>query len=413
MQDKRRSRNATLALLAAAWVAAMFGCSASPTPGSGTPAGNDLDSGAPQPDVVVPKPPPDPPKDAGVDPTGMVPCPASPPSTDPRCVQNPPKQSVGAGIVFPAGATLNGGFVDVASRRIVLAAGGVMANGKQYGAIFTVDLATGNRTFVSGTTLDPAEGPKTAGAGPELLGSAGVNIAAGPDGWYVTATRAILKIDPVTGDRALAVDLSLPAFGAGTACQNQMGRLAIGPTGKIYRSFEILSNGKGIAELTGGATPTCRAVVNNMDSAVGSGLKPFRPTDLSFARGKLWAQDQARAIFSIDPMTFASRNETSVTTGSGDECLGIDGMAMTDDVIWNFNSESKTGDPCATADPNIVAVDPSNGKRTGNKVVSDGPRAPITAIVPIPGQTTQAFYLSKDAVYRYDAARHLVNVFSH
>jgi hypothetical protein len=382
---------------------------------AGTPSAPGADGGAPGPNMG-----PD-----GAAPPGplaeLVPCPEYPQSKDPKCKQAPEKRTVGAGVAFPDSATdgvtasLQGGFIDAANNRLVLAAAGVLLEGKKFGAVFTVDLATGNRTVLSGLILDPSEGPKRFGKGPELVGQ-NMSIAPGPDGFYVTASdiKGIIKIDPATGDRSLAVDFAAPAFASGP-CSSQTSNLTLAPNGKIYRSWVNIKIGAGIVEMTPGPSPTCRALLNRDDAAVGSGAKPNDPWDVMYSAGKVWVLDKrGAALFAVDPATSVSRKVSSGSgdPGSGDKCFGIDGSSMNDQVVWTFTDGSSTGIACNPSQPGAVIVDTADGKRTGVKKLADGPTDSYRAVVALPGQKTKALFLAGAAVYIYDSERSLMNIVS-
>ncbi len=344
-----------------------------------------------------------------LDPAGLVPCPAFPPSADPKCGATDKKRSVGTGNSFPE--TIQGGFVDEANKRVVIAVSGIFTPGKKLAAVFTVDLATGNRTVISGEIVDPAEGPKTIGEGPELTGNY-MSIAAGPDGWYAATDDGIFKIDPANGKRTLAVNLKVPPFNTGVC---SAGGLTIAPSGKMYRVFHNI--GDGVVEITPGSTPTCREVTNNKTNGAGSGAKPQDPLAPFFFAGKVWTPDRlGGALFTVDPATGAGLKVTAQRgePGSGDSCLGTNGVSANASIFWTFNTDPSTGDDCAASTyPPIVAVDPTTGQRTGIKTNAEGPRDYLTAVFALPGQTRKVLFASKNALYIYDADRSLTNIFSY
>jgi len=355
----------------------------------------------------------------------LVPCPQIPPSTDPKCQRNGAAGSVGTGATFPdsatdgVGAGIQSAFVEAAKSRIVLVVGGVLTGGVKHGAVFAVDLATGNRRFVSGTILDPATGPKTAGKGPDLLAQT-IAIAPGPDGaWYTLADTntnppGILRIDPETGDRTLAVDFKADAIAKSLPCSSLIGGPAIAPDGKIYSAFQNIDFGRGVVEIVPGATPQCRAIVNNKDGATGSGAKPDDPWHAVYARGKVWVFDKGGLyVVSIDPATGASVKVSAKggVPGSGDKCFGNSGFAMNDDILWTYSTNSSTG---CTGTPPVISVDPTNGARGSAAKVADGlGSGSVETVIPLPGQKRKLIYADKNRFYLYDLDANLVNVFSH
>lgn len=162
---------------------------------------------------------------------------------------------IGKGDVFPGGlGELRGGFYDAANNRLVL---GAYFNGGtdkiRHGAIFTVDLATGDRKVVSGTYTDGQDTDQKVGDGDDIPGVADVKPS--PDGktWYALTGHAgnvgdaIFSIDPTTGKRAVVFDAQdEPQYdGTNKACFyanenwgviNVLGAqtLAIAPDGTMY-----------------------------------------------------------------------------------------------------------------------------------------------------------------------------------
>lgn len=142
---------------------------------------------------------------------------------DPRCAQLidlPPAGTVGTGLALVSdlgGASMENGFVDPATNRLVVAMEtGVGSRAGPRNAIFTIDLSTGDRTFVSGKWGDAKSGIVTAGTGPEFADIKGVTP--GPDGWYVmdrvalrVGTQYLLyRVNPQNGERTLYWDSKAP-----------------------------------------------------------------------------------------------------------------------------------------------------------------------------------------------------------
>ena len=109
----------------------------------------------------------------------------------------------------------------MANNRIIMTVGRIFESASKplQGAVFAVDLATGDRTLLSGAANDPAKGVSRVSTGPDL-GKA-FNVQPSPDGsWYVyselgvgtvpeaTSHPMITKLNPATGVREQQWDLS-------------------------------------------------------------------------------------------------------------------------------------------------------------------------------------------------------------
>lgn len=128
---------------------------------------------------------------------------------EPRC-QNADLStpgSIGAGPAFPLdGGRLYGGFIDAA--RIVV--GAITVSPEPNGSIWSVDLATGDRTLVSGTVFDPLQGELSRGSGP-ALGTHVVDVEPiSSSAWiawtFDNSVARVLRVDAASGDRTLVYE---------------------------------------------------------------------------------------------------------------------------------------------------------------------------------------------------------------
>ena len=357
------------------------------------------------------------------DPFALTPCPPS--STAAKCRTTGTKNSVGKGITLPDSnpAAVTDGFVDAATHRLVVAIGNIQTNDVHYGAVFTIDLATGDRTHFSGTIVDPGTGAKAVGEGPNLLAQRSLYITPGPDGWYATAggnaEPGILRVDPTNGNRTVAVSLTAAAFATGP-CAHLTGTIALSPDGKIYMPYDYLLAQmihRGIVEITPGPTPACRPIIDSKDEAIGSGWRPTDPRSVAFAQGSVWVFDElSRSLAMINPTTGASQRITTKDgdPGTGDRCFGDSGFALGEGRAWTFSAFSDTD--CAGT-PFLVSVEtapgPNLGRKRGNSTLADGPLdGPVQEVFPLPGQPEKVLYANYNLIYIYDRAKNLVNIFS-
>src|SRR5262249_35509640 len=132
-------------------------------------------------------------------------------SADPRCGAIS-GAVIGRGIQLahqgPFGPASGGGLVD--GNRLILAIDIAIGSPNTYGIVLATDLASGDRTVVSGKYADPGQGDITVGSGPALAGVS--DVARAPDGSFWasvssehalgSAPRSLIRIDPATGNRA-------------------------------------------------------------------------------------------------------------------------------------------------------------------------------------------------------------------
>ncbi len=183
--------------------------------------------------------------------------------------------TVGAGVRVGAHpqATLLGGFLDAAQGKIVAAVAWSSAANPDAGFVMAFDLATGDRTVLSGEHLSAGGAPAEVGAGHRLTNV--IDVQRGPDGtlyvWSGTNVMGeIVAVDPATGDRTLVWQRDGAGFAVcdngrdGKSVQTRADGFAIDAAGAFYLGFSNTSpvgEGLGVIRISGtGAQQTCQYV---------------------------------------------------------------------------------------------------------------------------------------------------------
>jgi len=220
-------------------------------------------------------------------------------------------------------------------------------------AVFRVHAVTGERSVVSGCTAIGMDGTCTGpiiGAGPMWLHPAGVAVEA--TGTLVVADgalAAILRVDPVTGDRTL---VSGPGVGSGPPLEGSKG-IAVEVSGSlvVHNPVSVIR----VDPVTGN-----RRVVADADTGSGPPFVDLRGIAVE-AAGTLVVTDGRRAaVVQVDPVTGDRRLVSGGPIGTGP--FGLPGelaVEATGTLIGpaNIIIESDSTIP-------IVRVDPVTGDRT-------------------------------------------------
>jgi hypothetical protein len=279
--------------------------------------------------------------------------------------------SIGEGPHFGIGMVpgVLGGFLDRDGERIVLGArfGVDVAPG---GMVATVDLRTGERTFVSGHYDDPATGPTEVGSGAPI--DFVYDVAPTAAGWVAigqigTSDVVIVEVDPSTGTRTAVT----PAEGSG--CMDPEGTpvvldpyaVDVTDDGEILTTFRGAA-GIGVVGYSGGA---CRVVsrMGGDGAPVGGGPEQTGGyfVDIEVDGDTLWALEwQTQSVFSIDIATGqrmrVSSSSNTTTVGEGAP-VRVQSLALTRGGIATYDDEG------------VTLVDPATGMRT--EIPKDGPLA--------------------------------------
>jgi hypothetical protein len=253
-----------------------------------------------------------------------------------------------------------GGFIEPG--RLVLA---VKAPSESaVGGLVAVDLATGERTLLSGELSLMNGGMLSQGVG---WGFQGITNAIGTPSTIQVHTMAwgfdghIIDVDRATGDRANALPL-------GTECEQvlptdffvlDLQRPALGPDAAVYLLGQQLGQQRqGVVRQVG---QSCEVIVELRSGDVG-----YDPNFLSWHDGKLWGVDRmGKELFSID-LYSAAIDRISFDEGlTPDVPLGIDHLAVRDGRVYTVGSGDLLGH-------RIVEVDAATGARVAH-VANRGP----------------------------------------
>ena len=409
--------------------------------------------------------------DAGGPPTtldlSIVPCESG--ATDPKC-SAPSKANAGmfgSGPVFSAyGFTddIRGGFLAGSSLVVAVETGGT---GDGFGAIMSVDLATGNRKVVSGQR---ANGEALVGTG-TMETNRGVtsdvtnldnvrDVKPLPSGHYlamISGARTILiDIDPATGNRTpvwasnSADDVTqrdvdekgwvseathCPAEPNSPYMQPTVLSMAVSPNGTAY--LGLFGPGpKGILQVALAPQPLdTRCTITSMASSVGldkgTGYVPNQIDALLFGNNKIYGVYAVAQTFLTFDALSGDRAVLSAsqapTMGSGTVSIGQRGLALTSDgaSMWQTGSTQQLTDDSF----NLLKVDLATGNRVAvssniSDVVSDAPSVQVKGslsgnlhddtqgVWTVPGSPLLVVNM-EDAIHLVDPATSTANLLSH
>ncbi|MCB9524166.1 MAG: hypothetical protein H6702_12470 [Myxococcales bacterium] len=232
--------------------------------------------------------------------------------------------SVGAGPSYAGvfNAEYLGGFLDAAEGaggRLYVAVG-FGASTDRRGAVLTVDLATGDRTLLSGE--HPFQG--TVGEGP-AFGTV-LDVRRGPDGNLYAYVRQrqpgeqeIVRVDPRTGDRTLVWKGRAEGFAQCSPDGSPAGALqytdtgfALDAEGRFYLPFANPTQGRGIVRLSR-ALDACEVLTGNGPAEWAT--RGAGPALGGFVQG-FTLRDGALLAFTTQPKQFVS-----VDLATGDRTL--------------------------------------------------------------------------------------------
>ncbi|MEQ1500960.1 MAG: hypothetical protein ABMB14_01955, partial [Myxococcota bacterium] len=322
---------------------------------------------------------------------------------DPRCER---VQDLASG-TFGSGPSLDwidvgGGFVDGGRLLVTYASSSsIDASG-----VLAVDLATGDRTIVSGRYEDVLQGIVEVGAGP--FPSDLSDVQRGPDGmWYALDSSVsgaeIYRIDPASGARTVIYEQrKLDAYGAPicqvggygldvgwsipSSPQDGSANLVVGPDGTLYlrgarggTPSELLGI-KGVVALRDGG---CRVV---------TAYSIERPLDLGVGAGPAMADDYPWLVLDGDrilaatgwtqlqSIDLATGQRTAVSSSDPDALLGVGPDLGDDFAVLGADGALWTAGPYTEE---FVRVDLTTGDRAEYAMIGgpytfadDGPMIP-------------------------------------
>lgn len=382
---------------------------------------------------------------------------------DKRCtIDSANLGKIGSGLPFDLGGytRIGSGFVDPAENAVYVPVEQGSQEDRQ-GAIYKVDLATGNRTIISGY-----DGEEWHGNGVDYIDSNGAKSTAydlgrvevvrpGPSGSLLALVdkglshrTEIIRIDRKTGDRTLVwaskvfddsaregptsirtIEAQRFNVSSTTLCEGGQGQRMVGlkpsetfeTDGKnIYLFMPNQPGGSGIGlisvPLTGGKCTWVSQYWPDGTSTAGSGPTINTLSPLVFAsaltEGKFFAatgpNPGGNILFSVDLATgqratvsALSENNPARRKGEGDSPLGFrHRMGLIDDTLLTLGVDSNDD----AFDP--VAVDIHNGERLALEARSGtlkiGADQFINVVAGIPGTVKFVIYF-KGALHIYDA----------
>jgi hypothetical protein len=345
------------------------------------------------------------PGDAGGAGRGAVPAAAlvaCPESSDDKKCRLGDYGTLGKGPAFQQtnDGVLGSGFVDAAGGRLVVTVGRIFENASKprQGAVFAVDLATGDRTIVSGVQNDPMTGIKRVGEGPDF-GTA-LNVKPGPDGaWYVFSRRGVggedapesvtaatvTKVDPATGDRTEQWDLAAFDEPCGSIVQG----VAFDGAGALYgiaANADDKFNGVTRIDLQ---AKSCEVISG---PTAGGGVEVSRTLDaLASGAGALWAVSRTDgSLLKIDPSDGQRVRVTGVNAGNqvgaGAKILPNGDLFVGESSVWAVGG-TPAGTEAGSIGFSLVAIDPATGDRRAAEKFGDGPRVVdgATGVWALPG----------------------------
>lgn len=326
-------------------------------------------------------------------------------NSDPACGYPEPGQlGAGPSILGSSDGVLSG-FLELTKLYFIADAGADESK-----AVFSVDVTTGDRTFISGALEDPANGTMTRGNGPFVLSAR--DLARGPEGLYLYNEPEVILVNEDTGDRTVAwSNVTHGCMIAGNKAQLRS-ELEFDSDGSLL----MLGFGEAAAVLRIDlATKICTTVSLALPSGdvnqVGTGpdFYDFRSLSLNLETGKLYTSNFTNeALIEIELSTGdrvrKSSSSGSTPVGEG-PAAGTQSILAAQDVVYAArgsasNSEVLTKIDLATGDREAIL--PFNGP-VGN--VSE----PW-----LYGEKDGCFYLGRGgAIYAFDADSRNSNIVSY
>ncbi len=291
----------------------------------------------------------------------------------PVCV--PPRHqsagSVGVGIVLPFGSPglgIASGFLG--DGVLLLAVDGP----EDEGGILRVDLASGDRTLVSGFLTDLAYEKHERGSGPSLAHT--WDVVHLSDGSLIAAQhvtpRSLVRIEPATGDRRQELSWSSLACGQGPfgdlrPLAGSMPHLEVDPTdGLLWLVQNPSGTAAGLVRWKEGA---CGLVAyHDQDSSefdVGEGPRALgNVRDMRVLGDSLWIlSGHVPGLVRLDLETgnrmVVSRSDSPLI-GAGSAKIGVHSLAPAPDRVWTVG-------PLTASLFALTRVNPASGDREGHR----------------------------------------------
>jgi hypothetical protein len=330
------------------------------------------------------------------------------------------------------GATYTSGYLDTPNDRLVLGVSSVGgSSADKGGALWTVDVKTGNRAVLSGFDDNPSTGVTSVGTGPAMLDV--VAVQGGPGGLYVYerhgsgggVAEIIQRVDPTTGNRTTLLDVPtdpLKCTTSGTAVStpslNPVPGIAVDENDALYFATTSPSY-VSLVKVTfaDGGKPTCSVVTGDDGTSttgkVGSGPLIQDFSSLVYASGKVWVFDfVTQALFQIDPSTGARVIVSSPAAGA---MVGTDGDPSDpcfpdtpSPNAWAIGSVRAWGTASSMSDSLLTSVTLATGNRACTRI----PFANIDTSVGVFITPEVILAVGATSVWAIDTSRNDANVLS-
>ena len=326
-------------------------------------------------------------------------------NSDPACGYPEPGQlGAGPSILGSSDGVLSG-FLEGTKLYFIADAG---AN--ESAAVFSVDITTGDRTFISGAIEDPANGTMTRGNGPAVLSAR--DLARGPKGLYLYNEPEVIVVNEDTGDRT--VEWSNVTHGcmiAGNKAQLRS-ELEFDSDGSLL----MLGFGEAAAVLridlvTKSCTTVSLALPNTDVNHVGTGpdFYDFRSLSVNLETRKLYTSNFTnQSLIEIDLSTGdrVRKSSSSGSTGVGDgPAAGTQSILAAQDVVYAARGSASNSEV-------LMKIDLETGDREAI-LPFNGPVGNVSEPW-LYGENDGCFYLGRGgAIYAFDAASRNSNIVSY
>lgn len=332
------------------------------------------------------------------------------------------------------------GFVDAEGNRLVLVVDAIYIHDGN-GAIFGVDIDTGERSIISGTAHDPRTGAQMVGDGP--LPGHFYDVQPGPDGWVALIDTGdirsfhLMNIDPATGARTMPENDLADGEWPGCSTSALMDATAypywtayVTGNGDAGPSLTVADDGTVFLPISAG--PTCAGDNGDIEGiiaihdgecrvvslashfqdrcteiAVGSGPSFASMRTIRWHDGKIYAAQIDGSLMMIDAATGDREFVASDRVGTGVPIADAGQLAFgPDGTLWAILDARADG----SGGFQIGTVDYAS---TGDRVTTPASLSnPYPSIYPHPSEPL-VFAADDDVVWILDPASGNRNVFSY
>jgi hypothetical protein len=277
-------------------------------------------------------------------------------------------------------------------------------------AVFSVDVTTGDRTFISGAIEDPANGTMTRGSGPAVLSAR--DLARGPDGLYLYNEPELIRVDEATGERTVVWS------------NVEDGCIVVGNKAQLRSELEFDSDGSllmlGFGEAasilridlsTGSCTTVSLALPKGDANQVGSGpdFYDYRSLSLNLDSGKLYTSNFTnQSLIEIDLSTGdrIRKSSSSGSTGVGEgPATGTQSILAAQTVVYAARGSASSSEV-------VTKIDLATGDREAI-LPFNGPVSNVSEPW-LYGEIDGCFYLGRGGrIYAFHAGSKNSNIVSY